>query len=134
MSENFSKRKETEGVNLLKGNPKEAVLKLSVPLMFSMMVISLYNIIDSFWVAGLGADQLAAVGFVIPLEFLILSVGTSLGAGITSVVSKFIGQNNELMADNSAAHSVILSLIVSILVTIIFTVFMNVSLIVCLRY
>lgn len=131
MSENFSKREETEGVNLLKGNPKEAVLKLAVPLMFSMIVISLYNIIDSFWVAGLGADQLAAVGFVIPLEFLIISVGTSLGAGITSIVSKYIGQNNELMADNSAAHSVILSLIVSILVTIIFTLFMK-ELLICM--
>jgi Na+-driven multidrug efflux pump len=88
MSENNIKREETEGVNLLRGNPKEAVKKLSLPLMLSMMIISLYNIIDSFWVAGLGADQLAGVGFVIPLEFLIISVGTSLGAGITSVISR----------------------------------------------
>lgn len=109
-------RNETEGVNLLRGNPKEAVKKLAVPLMLSMMVISLYNIIDSFWVAGLGADQLAAVGFVIPLEYLIISIGTSLGAGITSVVSRFIGEKNEKMADNAAAHSVLLSFIVSIIV------------------
>ena len=91
--------------------------------MLSMMVISLYNIIDSFWVAGLGADQLAAVGFVIPLEFLIISIGTSLGAGITSVVSKYIGEKNDKLADNSAAHGVILSLIFSVIVTVIFSVF-----------
>ena len=121
----FSKREETEGVNLLRGNPKEAVRKLALPLMLSMMIISLYNIIDSFWVAGLGADQLAAVGFVIPLEFLIISVGTAMGAGITSVVSKYIGEKNDQMADNSATHSVLLSLLVSIIVTIIFTVFMK---------
>jgi len=121
----FSKREETEGVNLLRGKPEVAVRKLAVPLMLSMMIISLYNIIDSFWIAGLGADQLAAVGFVIPLEFLIISIGTSMGAGITSVVSKHIGQKNDLMADNSAIHSVILSIIVSIIVTIIFTVFMK---------
>ena len=131
MSESISKREKTEGVNLLCGNPKEAVKKLSLPLMLSMMIISLYNIIDSFWVAGLGADQLAAIGFVIPLEFLIISVGTSLGAGITSVVSKYIGQNNEQMADNSATHSVILSIIVSIIVTIIFTLFMK-ELLICM--
>ena len=125
MEENFSKREETEGVNLLRGNPKEAVLKLALPLMLSMMIISLYNIIDSFWIAGLGADQLAGVGFVIPLEFLIISIGTSMGAGITSVVSKYIGQKDDRMADNSATHSVILSLIVSIIVTVIFTVFMK---------
>ncbi len=116
-------KQETEGVNLLRGNPKKAVLKLSLPLMLSMMVISLYNIVDSFWVAGLGADQLAAVGFVIPLEFLIISIGTSLGAGITSVVSKYIGEKNDKLADNSAAHGVILSLIFSVIVTVIFSVF-----------
>ena len=116
-------KQETQGVNLLRGNPKKAVLKLSLPLMLSMMVISLYNIIDSFWVAGLGADQLAAVGFVIPLEFLIISIGTSLGAGITSVVSKYIGEKNDELADNSAAHGVILSLIFSVIVTVIFSVF-----------
>ena len=116
---------ETRGVNLLRGNPKKAVIKLSVPLMISMMIISLYNIIDSFWVAGLGADQLAGISFVIPLEFLIISIGSSLGAGITSVVSKFIGEKNDKRADNAAAHSVILSVIVSIIVTLIFTVFMK---------
>ena len=131
MSENNIKREETEGVNLLRGNPKEAVKKLSLPLMLSMMIISLYNIIDSFWVAGLGADQLAGVGFVIPPEFLIISVGTSLGAGITSVISRYIGQNDDKMADNAATHSVILSFITSIIVTIIFTVFMK-ELLICL--
>ena len=116
-------KEDTQGVNLLRGDPKKAVLKLSLPLMLSMMIISLYNIIDSFWVAGLGADQLAAVGFVIPLEFLIISIGTSLGAGISSVVSRYIGEKNDKLADNSAVHGVILSLIFSIAVTIIFSVF-----------
>lgn len=131
MGDKFSKREETEGVYLLRGNPKEAVRKLALPLMLSMMIISLYNIIDSFWIAGLGADELAAVGFVIPLEFLIISIGTSMGAGITSVVSKYIGQKDDNMADNSATHSVILSLTVSVIVTIIFTVFMK-ELLICM--
>jgi putative MATE family efflux protein len=120
-----TERNETHGVNLLRGNPKEAVKKLALPLMLSMMIISLYNIIDSFWVAGLGADQLAAVGFVIPLEFLIISIGTSLGAGISSVVSKYIGEKNDMMADNASTHSMILSIIVSMIVTVIFTLFMK---------
>lgn len=46
-------RNETQGVNLLRGNPKIAVKKLALPLTLSMMVISLYNIIDSFWVVAL---------------------------------------------------------------------------------
>ena len=46
-------RNEIQGVNLLGGNPKIAVKKLALPLTLSMMVISLYNIIDSFWVVVL---------------------------------------------------------------------------------
>lgn len=46
-------RNEIQGVNLLGGNPKIAVKKLALPLTLSMMVISLYNIIDSFWVVAL---------------------------------------------------------------------------------
>lgn len=116
-------RNETHGVNLLRGNPNEAVKKLALPLMLSMRVISLYNIIDSFWVAGLGADQLAAVGFVIPLEFLIISIGTSLGAGITSVVSRYVGEKDDKMADNAAAHSVLLTVLASVAVTFVFSIF-----------
>ena len=46
-------RNEIQGVNLLRGNPKIAVKKLALPLTLSMIVISLYNIIDSFWVVAL---------------------------------------------------------------------------------
>ena len=46
-------RNKIQGVNLLRGNPKIAVKKLALPLTLSMMVISLYNIIDSFWVVVL---------------------------------------------------------------------------------
>ena len=122
---NTVEREKTEGVDLLRGNPIIALKKLSIPLIVSMMIISLYNIIDSFWIAGLGASQLTAVGFVIPLEFLIISVGTSLGAGITSVVSKYIGEENDELADNASVHSILISILVSLIVTVIFTVFMR---------
>ena len=106
-------RIETRGVNLLRGNPENAVKKLAWPLMLSMIVVSLYSIIDSFWIAGLGVDQLAAIGFVVPLGYLIISIGTSLGAGITAVVSKYIGEKNDEMADNAAIHSILLSILTS---------------------
>ena len=57
------------------------------------------------------------------MEFLIISIGTSLGAGITSVVSRFIGEKNDKMADNAAVHSVLLTIIASVVVTLVFTVF-----------
>ena len=51
-------------IEIITGDPKRAIRKLSLSMMFSMLLIMLYNIADSVWVAGLGADALAAIGFI----------------------------------------------------------------------
>ena len=56
------------------GDPKKAIVKLSGPMIVAMFLMSTYNIVNAIWVAGLGSDALAAVGFVTPL-FMIL-IGT----------------------------------------------------------
>ena len=58
-------------VEVLLGNPKKALINLSIPLVISLLISSLYNVIDAIWVSGLGADALAGVGFVTPI-FMIL--------------------------------------------------------------
>jgi Na+-driven multidrug efflux pump len=61
----------TKGVKILLGDPKKAILKLSAPMMLAMLLQALYNIADGIWVAGLGADQLAAIGLFF-LFFIII--------------------------------------------------------------
>ena len=51
---------DTETVRMIRGDPKRALLKLSWPMIISMLLMSANNIIDSVWVAGLGSDPLAA--------------------------------------------------------------------------
>ena len=53
----------TEGVDILTGDPKSAILKLSIPVMLAMLLSSSYNVVNAIWVAGLGSNELAAVGF-----------------------------------------------------------------------
>ena len=53
----------SNGVQTLLGNPKKAVIKLSIPMIVAMSVHTLYNFVDGLWVAGLGPDALSAVGF-----------------------------------------------------------------------
>ena len=60
-----------KNIEMITGDPKNAIIKLSIPMMISMLLIMLYNIADSIWVAGLGADALAAIGFITPL-FMVL--------------------------------------------------------------
>ena len=73
--------KPTKGVETLLGEPKKALIKLSIPMIIAMSVHTLYNIVDALWVSGLGADALAAVGFVYPLLFVSLALATGLGVG-----------------------------------------------------
>ncbi|HPX73439.1 MAG TPA: MATE family efflux transporter, partial [Methanoregulaceae archaeon] len=69
----------TEGVSLLMGDPKTAIRKLSLPMMAAMLFMSVYNLINAIWVAGLGADALAAVGFMTPLFMVFIGLGNGLG-------------------------------------------------------
>ena len=62
---------DSSNVEVMLGNPKKALLKISVPLIISLLISSLYNLIDAAWVSGLGADALAGVGFFTPI-FMIL--------------------------------------------------------------
>ena len=63
-----------ENVEMITGDPKKAINKLAWPLIASMLLIFLNNIIDSIWVAGLGPDPLAAIGYVQPLLFPVILV------------------------------------------------------------
>ncbi len=115
----FSKENTTEGVQLLLGDPKKAVRKLSVPLIISMIVMSLYNLADAMWVAGLGADALAGVGFVTPIFLILIGLGNGLGAGTTAALSKYIGSKRKKDANNGAVHTIIITIVLTLIVTII---------------
>jgi Na+-driven multidrug efflux pump len=83
--------KKTEGVSIVTGDPKRAILKLSGPMIVAMLLMSIYNLIDAVWVAGLGGDALAAIGFATPVFMIIVGLGSGLGAGATSAISRCIG-------------------------------------------
>ncbi len=108
-----------ENIELIRGDPKIAIRKLAVPTMMSMLILMIYNLADSLWVAGLGADALAAVGFITPVFFIIINVGNGIGAGANSLIARAIGAENKELADNAAVHSLYLSIVLSILVPII---------------
>ncbi|HNQ32752.1 MAG TPA: MATE family efflux transporter, partial [Methanoculleus sp.] len=72
---------ETEGTKLLLADPKTAILRLSLPVMVAMTLMTLYSVVDAFWVAGLGADALAAVGFSFPLFIITIGLASGLGTG-----------------------------------------------------
>ncbi|MBN2281760.1 MAG: MATE family efflux transporter [Candidatus Marinimicrobia bacterium] len=91
-------------VEILLGEPKKAILKISWPMMLGMVIHSLYNLADGAWVAGLGTDALSAIGLFYPFFMVIVAVGMALGIGGGSAISRRIGERNKKEADNTALH------------------------------
>ena len=75
---------------------------MSVPMMLSMLIQSLYNIVDSIYVSQLGTDALTAVSLAYPLQNAILSVAVGIGVGISSAISIHLGAENQEKADRAA--------------------------------
>ena len=107
-------------IEMITGDPKKAINKLAWPLIASMLLIFLNNIIDSIWVAGLGPGPLAAIGYVTPLFMVLVGFGNGIGAGATSLISRYIGAEKKDDANNAAIHSAILSVAISLALTVFF--------------
>jgi putative MATE family efflux protein len=103
---------------------KKLVLTMSFPLMLSLLVQSLYNIVDSIFVAHLSEEALTATSLVFPMQLLMIAVGVGTGVGVNAVLSKNLGAGDEKMVINVAATGVVLSLLstlVFVLIGICFT-------------
>ena len=99
------------------GDPKTAIRKLSTPMMAAMLFMSVYNLINAIWVAGLGPDALAAVGFMTPVFMIFIGLGNGLGAGVSSVVSRRIGSENRAGAESAAMHGLLIGFAIALILT-----------------
>ena len=115
----------SKGVDLMLSNPKKALMKMSIPLIISLLITSFYNLIDAAWVSGLGADALAGVGFFTPIFMILVGFGNGLGSGAAFALSKYLGEDNKIKADNASIHSIFIDVAVSLAITIILLVFLN---------
>ncbi len=73
---------------------KQLIVNMSVPMMISMLVQALYNVVDSIFVAQISENALAAVTFAFPLQNLMIAFASGLGVGINSLLSRDLGEHN----------------------------------------
>ena len=115
----------TKGVDTLLGNPRKAIIAMSVPLIIAMVAQSANNLIDAVWVAGLGPDALAAVGFIFPLFFIMIGFGNGIGIGASSAIARHIGRGDKRSVDSTATQAVVLITIIGAIMTVFMLVFQN---------
>ena len=114
-----------DNIESITGNPRKAINRLAFPTILSMLLMFLNNLIDSFWVAGINADALAALGFISPLYLVMIGLGNGIGAGANSLISRYVGASRFDDANNAVIHSIILMIIVSIIVLIVGIFFLD---------
>ena len=84
------------------------LFNMSLPMMISMMVQALYNIVDSIFVAKLSENALTAVSLAFPLQTLLIAVGTGTGVGMNALLSKSLGEKNFKKANATASNAAVL--------------------------
>ena len=85
------------------------VLSMSLPMVFSMLVNALYNIVDSFYVAKISEEALTAVSLIFPLQNLVSALAIGFGIGINVVISISLGAGKKEKADQAFTKGVVLS-------------------------
>ena len=84
------------------------LFNMSLPMMISMLVQALYNIVDSIFVAKLSENALTAVSLAFPLQTLLIAVGTGTGVGMNALLSKSLGEKNFKKANATASNAAVL--------------------------
>lgn len=99
------------------------VLSMSMPMVLSMLVTSLYNIVDSYFVARISEEAMTALSLVYPLQLLENSIAVGFGIGINAAAAYYLGAQKSETANDTVSVGVLLSAVHGILLTIFFIVF-----------
>lgn len=108
MNENFMKEKPVLPL----------ILSMSLPMVLSMMVNSLYNIVDSFFVAQISEDAMTALSLVYPVQNFVNAIGIGFGIGINAVIAIHLGAGDEKKANMATTQGMLLALIHAMILTV----------------
>lgn len=85
------------------------LISMALPMMISMLVQALYNVVDSMFVARLSEDALTAVSLAFPVQNLMIAVAAGTGVGVNALLSKSLGEKNTKAANQTADNSIFLA-------------------------
>ena len=96
----------------------QLVLSMSLPMILSMMVSSLYNIIDSFFVAKISEKAMTALSLVYPVQNLVNAVTIGFGVGMNAVIAFYLGAQDQKKANAAAIQGTLLSVLHGLVLTV----------------
>lgn len=103
----------------------KALLAMGIPTMIGMLINALYNLVDAYFVGGLGESQMGAISVVYPLGQVVVGLGLLFGNGAASYISRLLGRNHKEQANKVASTALYSSLLIGAVVIIVSVVFMK---------
>ena len=94
---------------------KKLIVSMSLPMMISMLVQALYNIVDSVFVARLSEEALTGVTLAFPMQNLMFAVVGGTGVGINAMLSKALGEKMFDESDSAAGNGIVLNVIAALI-------------------
>ncbi len=88
------------------------LLTMAAPMILSMMIGALYNIVDSIFVSNYSEEALTAVSLAFPIQNVIVALGTGVGVGVNALLSRLLGEKNQKAVNKTAMNGLILSFLV----------------------
>ena len=114
MTSNKIAKNNKQPINLLKDPVAGALKRMTIPMIYGMILLMTFNLVDTFFVSMLGTQPLAAISFTFPVTFTVISLMIGLGIGTSAVIAKFLGHNDHDSAKDSATAALYMSAIVVI--------------------
>ncbi|UCC95022.1 MAG: MATE family efflux transporter [Candidatus Omnitrophota bacterium] len=97
--------------HLTKGPVTQKLISLTIPMVFGMLSMVVFNLVDTFFVSRLGTEELAAMGFSFPVVMFIASIALGFGVATSSVVSRAIGRGDHHQVQRLTTDSLLISLL-----------------------
>ena len=86
------------------------LITMAAPMVLSMLIGALYNVVDSLFVSHYGENALSAVSLAFPIQNIIIATGTGIGVGINALLSRFLGEKKQKKVNQTALHGIILGI------------------------
>jgi len=114
MTLNNKTKNKKQPVNLLKDPVASTLKRMTIPMIYGMILLMTFNLIDTFFVSMLGTQPLAAISFTFPVTFTVISLMIGLGIGTSAVIAKYLGHDDHDSAKDSATAALYLAAVVVI--------------------
>lgn len=99
---------------LTEGAIGHTLVRMTIPMLFGVIGMVIFNIIDTFFVGQLGTHELAALSFTFPVVLVVSSLAMGLGVGTAAVISRAIGEGNQARVQRLTTDSLVLSVLLSL--------------------